>query len=60
MEKKLWLPTLSHFQNDNGWSGSSGVLCYEIEKPKEETMTVVRPILPAICRGDGAAAVSRH
>ncbi len=41
MEKKLWLPTLSHFQNDNGWSGSSGVLCYEIEKPKEETMTVV-------------------
>lgn len=41
MEKELWLPTLSHFQNDNGWSGSSGVLCYEIEKPKEETMTVV-------------------
>ena len=41
MEKKPWLPTLSHFQNDNGWSGSSGVLCYEIEKPKEETMTVV-------------------
>lgn len=41
MEQELWLPTLSHFCNDNGWSGSSGILSYEIEAPVEGRVTVV-------------------
>lgn len=31
----FYMPGLSHFQNDNGWSGSQGVMCYEIDPPKE-------------------------
>ena len=41
MEQDFYLPVLSHFENDNGWSGSRGLLCYEIEKPREGTMRVV-------------------
>lgn len=41
MEQEFYLPVLSHFENDNGWSGSRGLLCYEIEKPREGTMHVV-------------------
>lgn len=41
MEQELWLPTVSHFCNDNGWSGSSGILSYEIEAPVEGQVTVV-------------------
>ncbi|WP_297716844.1 hypothetical protein [Intestinimonas sp.] len=41
MEQEFYLPVLSHFENDNGWSGSRGLLCYEIEKPKEGTLRVV-------------------
>lgn len=41
MNAELYLPGLSHFQNDNGWSGSRGMLSYEIEKPLEGRMRVV-------------------
>ena len=41
MEQDFYLPVLSHYENDNGWSGSRGLLCYEIEKPKEGTLRVV-------------------
>lgn len=39
--KAIELPTLSHFQNSNGWLGSAGLLRFQIEKPEEERMTVV-------------------
>lgn len=38
--KAIELPTLSHFQNGNGWLGSAGLLRFQIEKPEEEQMTV--------------------
>ena len=41
MSEELFMPTLSHFENDNGWSGSRGRLSYEIEKPKEGKVRVV-------------------
>ena len=41
MEEQMWLPSLSHFTNGNGWSGSEGVLRFEIEKPKDGLLTVV-------------------
>ena len=31
MSDEFYMPGLSHFENDNGWSGSRGLLCYEIE-----------------------------
>ena len=37
----MWLPSLSHFLNGNGWSGSEGVLRFEIEKPQDDLITVV-------------------
>ena len=37
----FYLPGLSHFANDNGWSGSRGLLCYEIEKAQEGRMRTV-------------------
>lgn len=37
----FYMPGLSHFENDNGWSGSRGELCYEIERPKEGKLRVV-------------------
>lgn len=36
MEEKIWLPVYSHFQNENGWTGSFGVMEYEISPPTEE------------------------
>lgn len=41
MGKPISLPTLSHFQNGNGWLGSAGVLRFQIEKPAEGEMTAV-------------------
>lgn len=41
MKGKFDLPGLSHFKNDNGWTGSLGVLCYEIEPPREGRMRAV-------------------
>lgn len=41
MVKPISLPTLSHFQNGNGWLGSAGVLRFQIEKPIEGEMTAV-------------------
>lgn len=41
MNGEFFMPTLSHFENDNGWSGSRGVMCYEIEKPKEGQVRAV-------------------
>ncbi len=29
----LWLPTLSHFRNKNGWLASLGLMHFEIEPP---------------------------
>ena len=41
MSDEFYMPGLSHFENDNGWSGSRGLLCYEIEKPQEGRMRAV-------------------
>lgn len=41
MSDKFYMPGLSHFENDNGWTGSRGVLNYEIERPQEGRMRVV-------------------
>lgn len=41
MSEPMWLPSLSHFVNGNGWSGGEGVLRFEIEAPKEDLVTVV-------------------
>ncbi|HIY16703.1 MAG TPA: hypothetical protein H9839_05155 [Candidatus Intestinimonas stercorigallinarum] len=58
MEQEFYLPVLSHFENDNGWSGSRGLLCYEIEKPREGTMHVViwqGPFCRSYARQEGEA-----
>ena len=41
MSDEFYMPGLSPFENDNGWSGSRGLLCYEIEKPQEGRMRAV-------------------
>jgi len=41
LEQELFMPTLSHFENGNGWSGSLGEMCYQIEAPAEGTVKVV-------------------
>ena len=41
MNQEFYLPGLSHFSNGNGWSGSRGLLCYEIEKPQEDRLLTV-------------------
>lgn len=41
MNEEFYMPGLSHFENGNGWSGSRGLLCYEIEKPQEGKLRVV-------------------
>lgn len=41
MDERMWLPSLSHFLNGNGWSGSEGKLRFEIEAPAEELLTAV-------------------
>lgn len=41
MNDDFYMPGLSHFENDNGWSGSRGLLCYEIEKPREGRLRVM-------------------
>ena len=41
MSDEFYMPGLSHFENDTGWSGSRGLLCYEIEKPQEGALRVV-------------------
>lgn len=41
MEAEFFMPTLSHFENDNGWTGSRGVMSYEIERPQEGKLRVV-------------------
>ena len=41
MNDAFYMPGLSHFKNDNGWSGSRGLLCYEIERPQEGKLRVV-------------------
>lgn len=41
MSEEFFMPTLSHFENDNGWSGSRGRMCYQIERPKEGKVRVV-------------------
>lgn len=41
MGTPISLPTLSHFQNGNGWLGSSGLMRFQIEKPAEGEMTAV-------------------
>ena len=41
MEQDLYLPGLSHFANDNGWSGSRGLLRYEVERPQEGRVRTV-------------------
>lgn len=35
---EFYMPGLSHFENSNGWSGSRGRLCYEIEPPADGTV----------------------
>ena len=58
MEQEFYLPVLSHFENDNGWSGSRGLLCYEIETPREGTMHVViwqGPFCRSYARQEGEA-----
>ncbi len=35
------LPTLGYFKNGNGWLGSSGLLRFQIEKPRDEAMEVI-------------------
>ena len=32
MSDEFYMPGLSHFENDNGWSGSRGLLCYEMPR----------------------------
>ncbi len=39
--KPIELPTMSHFENGNGWLGSAGALRFQIETPAEGQMTVV-------------------
>lgn len=48
MSDEFYMPGLSHFENDNGWSGSRGLLCYEIEKASGGPHAAVtwRPLLP--------------
>lgn len=41
MQDDFYMPGLSHFENDNGWSGSRGRLCYEIERPQDGKLKVV-------------------
>ena len=41
MNDDFYLPGLSHFANDNGWTGSRGLLCYEIERPQEGPLRTV-------------------
>lgn len=41
MNDEFFMPGRSHFENENGWSGSRGVLCYEVERPKEGQMRAV-------------------
>ena len=41
MEQELYLPGLSHYVNENGWSGSLGLFCFEIEKPRDGTVRAV-------------------
>lgn len=39
--QELYLPVLSHYENDNGWTGSQGNMNFEIERPVEGKMRVV-------------------
>lgn len=39
--EELYMPTLSHFENGNGWTGSRGVMNYEIEEPQEDGVRLV-------------------
>ncbi len=58
MNDDFFMPTLSHFENDNGWSGSRGVMCYEIEKPQEGQVRVVTwygPFCRAYAQEEGEA-----
>lgn len=41
MTELMWLPTLSHFTNGNGWSGSARVLRFQIEPPADGKLTAV-------------------
>lgn len=41
MGTPISLPSLSHFQNGNGWLGSAGLLRFQIEKPAEGEITAV-------------------
>lgn len=41
MDESFYLPGLSHFENENNWSGSSGLLCYEVEPPSEHALRAV-------------------
>ena len=37
----MWLPTLSHFTNGNGWSGSEHIMRFEILSPADDKITAV-------------------
>ncbi|NCB62237.1 MAG: hypothetical protein EOM52_01285 [Clostridia bacterium] len=41
MSELMWLPSLSHFVNGNGWSGGERVLRFQIETPADGKLTVV-------------------
>ena len=37
----FYLPVLSHYENDNGWTGSRGSMDFEVEMPVEGELHVV-------------------
>lgn len=38
---ELFMHSLSHFENGNGWTGSLTEMCFEIEPPQGDEMRVV-------------------
>ena len=59
MEEELFLPVLSHFENENFWTASGGAMRYRVDPVKEEGAGAPTALLAQVWQGPWNQADSR-